>query len=230
LTEQILSAHPEIAGGDELLYFASIRKLLPSLLKRDEAYPLCCPFLDSQNAEDIIRHYLALLERHSETARFVTDKLPDNYLYLGLIRVLFPNAPIIHCRRNPLDVCLSNYFQSFHTGLDYSFDLMDTGHHYLQYSRLMAHWRRVLPGAFLEIRYEDLVTDLEKNGRKLIEFCGLEWHEDCLQFHEQKRDIRTASFWQVRQPIYKSSVGRWKNYESQLEPLMQLFAQAEDEL
>jgi len=230
LTEQIIASHPEAAGGGELLYFSSIGSGLPQILGTEDSYPLCCRSLHKQAADTIIEKYLELLGRHSAAARFVTDKLPGNYRHLGLIRILFPRAPIIHCRRDPLDVCLSIYFQNFRKGHDYACDLLDIGHYYLQYARLMAHWRRVLPGPFMEYRYEDLIGDYEKVCRSLIAFCGLEWDEGCLEFHRQKRDVRTASNWQVRQPIYTSSVRRWKNYEKYLEPLVQLFGKATDEL
>lgn len=230
LVEQVLSAHPDVTGGGELVYFANIHHALSGMLGVEDPYPSCCKLLDGKTAGTLVRQYLQLLSGHSDTTRFVTDKMPGNYLYLGLIRVLFPDAPIIHCCRNPLDVCLSCYFQSFKNTMTYAFDLMDTGHHYLEYERLMSHWRKVLPGPLLEIRYEDLVTEPEKTSRDLVQFCGLEWHDNCLRYHEQKREIRTESYRQARQPIYTSSVERWKNYEKYLQPLMQLFAQARDEL
>ena len=230
LTEQIIASHPEVTGGGELLYFSSISKGLPFMLGSGVPYPLCCRSLERQQAELIIWNYLALLDRHSATASFVTDKMPGNYKYLGLIRMLFPGAPIIHCRRDPLDVCLSIYFQNFSKAHDYAHDLMDIGHYYLQYARLMAHWRRVLPGPFMECRYETLINNQETCSQSLIAFCGLAWDDGCLEFYQQKRDVRTASNWQVRQPIYTRSVKRWKNYEKYLAPLVQLFGKATDEL
>ena len=229
LTEQILVSHPEVAGGGELSYFTGICTNLHKIVGNKDAYPYCCKFLNKKNADTIIRQYLELLERHSVTARFVTDKMPNNFLYLGLMRLLFPKAPVIYCRRDPLDACLSIYFQYFSKHHKYSFDLMDIGHYYMDHVRLMSQWKKVLPGPMLEVQYEDLVAEPEKNSRRLIEFCGLEWDPACLEFYNKKRDVRTASNWQVRQPIYASSVRRWKNYEKYLGPLMQLFNEIKDE-
>jgi len=230
LTEQIISAHPEVAGADELTYFQSLCKQIPRLLQSDLPWPGCCSSLNKTAADQIVRHYLELLRRYSPAAKLITDKMPQNYYYLGLIGVLFPGAPLIHCRREPLDVCLSIYFQNFTKFHSYAFDLLDIGHKYLQYERLMAHWRQVLPQPLLEVRYEDLVTDQERMSRALIDFCGLEWDAGCLDFYRHKRDVRTASSWQVRQPIYSGSVSRWKNYEKHLGPLMKLFEDARDKI
>jgi len=230
LTEQIITSHPQAAGAGELLYFSSICRNLHYLLGVQEPYPFCCRDLTGEKAAEIARHYLDLLDRHSGTARFITDKMPSNYQRLGLIRLLFPRAPIIYCRRDPLDVCLSIFFQNFNQDHTYAFDLMDIGRHYLQYAKLMAHWRKALPGPFMEIQYEDLIAHQEQRSRDLIAFCGLDWDEACLAFYQQKRDVRTSSNWQVRQPIYGESVHRWRNYEEYLAPLKALFADAKDEL
>ncbi|OGT33063.1 MAG: hypothetical protein A2W28_05925 [Gammaproteobacteria bacterium RBG_16_51_14] len=230
LTEQIIASHPQVAGAGELEYFTSISGQLLSLLATEQPYPRCCRSLDSKTTADLIRNYLSLLRRHSSSASLVTDKMPGNYQHLGLIRLLFPQAPIIHCRRDPLDVCLSIFFQHFANGHDYAYDLLDIGHCYLQYARLMAHWRKVLPGPYLEIQYQDLVENQEVKSRALIDFCGLEWNDACLAFHQHQRDIRTASNWQVRQPVFTSSVRRWQHYEKQLRPLIELFSAATVEL
>ena len=228
LTEQILASHPQVAGGGELLYFFSLEWQLAGLLKSDLEFPHCCRFLDQKTARDITQNYLELLRRHSGSARFVTDKLPANFLYLGLSRVLFPQAPVIHCWRDPLDVCLSIFFQFFNRGHDYANDLVDIGHYYLQYARLVAHWRRVLPVPFLESHYETLVTHTEEETRRLLDFCGLEWDEACLDFYRTERRVATASNWQVRQPLYSEAIGRWKHYERHLAPLLELFAGRDD--
>lgn len=219
LTEQILASHSQVEGGGELAYFPSICAQLPSMLGTQETLQACCAALNEEIASEIIKNYRSLLLRHSETARFVTDKMPANYLHLGLIRLLFPAAPIIDCRRDPLDVCLSIYFQSFAKGHGYAYDLMDIGHRYVQYARLMKHWHRALPGPLMRNDYEDLVADQVAKSRQLVAFCGLEWEDGCLEFHKHARDVKTASNWQVRQPIYSSSRQRWRHYEKQLEPL-----------
>jgi tetratricopeptide (TPR) repeat protein len=230
LIEQILASHPQVAGAGELVYFSCIAANLPYLLGNNAPYPQYYQALDAPLCEKITAHYLALLDRHTPTARLVVDKMPSNFMHLGLIRVLFPEAPVIHCRRDPLDVCLSIYFQFFLPAHDYATDLLNIGHKYLQYARLMAHWRRVLPGPYLEIRYEDLVANQEARSRELIDFCGLEWDPACLDFHESRRDVRTASNWQVRQPLYTGSVRRWQHYEKYLDPLRKLFEDAQAKL
>jgi tetratricopeptide (TPR) repeat protein len=229
LTEQILAAHPNVYGAGELSYFSSVAGQLPDLLQVSTDYPRCCESLNEDLAQQIIQSYLALLRRHDASAQFVTDKMPGNYLHLGLIRLLFPQAPIIHCRRSPLDVCLSIYFQHFKEGHTYAYDLADIAQRYRQYWRLMNHWREVLPGPYLEIEYETLVADSEKQIRRLVEFCGLPWDAACLAFHKQQREVKTASTWQVRQPMYATSRARWRRYEQQLEPLRLLLSEIIEE-
>jgi hypothetical protein len=153
--------------------------------------------------------------------RRVIDKLPDNIFELGVIATLFPAARVIFCRRDARDICLSCYFQKF-TGaqLAFSYDLGDCAKRYLETERMMAHWRRVLPLRMHEVEYEALVADLEGESRRLIAFLGLEWEPACLEFHLTQRAVATASGWQVRQPLYDRSVGRWRNYESYLAPLL----------
>jgi tetratricopeptide (TPR) repeat protein len=230
LTEQILASHPQVAGAGELVYFSCIAGNLPYLLGNKDPYPYFYRALDGHVCEKIISHYLALLDRHSTTDRFVTDKMPFNYQNLGLIRLLFPDAPIIHCRRDPLDVCLSIYFQFFRSEHDYATDLLNIGHKYMQYARLMAHWRKVLPGPFMESRYDELIANQELCSRELVAFCGLDWDESCLAFYNKQRDVRTASDWQVRQPLYSGSVRRWQHYEKYLGPLRKLLEDAQVEL
>ncbi len=222
LTEQIIASHPDVVGGGELLYFRSVSRLIPQLCQSKKIYPLVLSELNQDIAKKLYQPYIELLRRHTETARFVTDKLPGNFMNMGLIRLLFPNAPIIHCKRDPLDVCLSIFFQIFNKSHDYSYDLLEIGHEYLQYQRLMEHWREVLPGPYMESQYEDLVAEQESNSRALIDFCDLPWDNACIEFYKKKRDVKTASNWQVRQPIYSSSSQRWKNYTNQLRPLIDL--------
>ena len=146
--------------------------------------------------------------------------MPSNFHYLGLFATLFPKSRVIHCIRNAADTCLSNYFQWFSLGNDYSFDLGDIASCYKQYIRLMDHWRHNLPLRMLEIHYEDLISDTKTHAMELIEFLGLPWNEKCLSFHQHQRPIKTASAWQVRQPIYKRSVDRWENYRNDIGPLL----------
>jgi hypothetical protein len=160
----------------------------------------------------------------------VIDKLPDNLLNLGTIAALFPAARVIFCERDARDICLSSYFQLFAGGNAYSYDLEDCVHRCLEIERLARHWRRVLPLAWLQVNYEALVGDLESEARRLIDFLGLEWEPGCLEFHRTERVVVTQSTWQVRQPLYNRSIGRWRRYRAHLAPLLEaLGGEAEKE-
>jgi hypothetical protein len=169
--------------------------------------------------------YLARLQTLGLEAGRVTDKMPDNILYLGLIAVLFPAARVIFCRRDIRDVCLSCYFHFFDEGVPYAQDLVDCGLRALEIERLADHWRSVLPLRMMTIDNEALVADLGGESRRLVEFLGLDWEPACLEFHKTDRPVLTASGWQVRQPIYTRSVGRWRNYERHLGPLLEVLAE-----
>jgi Flp pilus assembly protein TadD len=219
LVEQILSAHPAAYGAGELSDMADLARGLRQRLGSDADYPACVPQMDAATAGAAASEYLASVSARAPDAARVTDKLPGNFLFLGLIALLFPRARIVVCRRHPLDVALSIYFTDFRAGHHYSYQLDHIAAQYQQFSRVMDHWRRVLPSPVLELRYENLVTDPEAQIRTLLEFCGLEWDERCVRFQEVRRPVHTASFWQVRQPLYATSVGRWRRYERYLEPL-----------
>jgi hypothetical protein len=151
------------------------------------------------------------------------DKTPVNSDYLGIIHSVFPRARIIYVQRNPIDTCLSCYFQPFAAALSHCLDLSDLAHYYSEHARLMAHWRKVLPtGTLLEVPYEELVADPESWTRKMLDFLGLDWDERCLKPHETQRAVLTASDWQVRQPIYRASVERWRKYSKFVGPLRDL--------
>lgn len=216
LTEQIISSHPQVFGAGELAKMNEILSTHTQALMQAggrKAYPLWVP---DASAEDIRGFAAAYLDHLQELAGDgpvrVTDKMPHNFLNLGMIALAFPHARIVHCMRDPVDTCLSCFRQNFAMPHAYSTNLADVGHHHRQYQEIMAHWRDVLPVKFYEVRYEDLVNDQERVTRELIEFCGLEWDDACLRFNEQKRNVKTASVWQVRQPIYKQSVKKWKPY------------------
>ena len=147
----------------------------------------------------------------------MTDKRPDNYLYIGLIKSLFPDARIVHTRRDALDNCLSIFFLHAGHGIPYALDLMDTAHYYRQYRRLMAHWKRVYGDDILDFDYDEFVREPRPAVEKLLGFCGLEWEESCLSFERQRNSVKTASVWQVRQPLYQRSSGRAQHYAKQLE-------------
>jgi len=213
LTEQILASHPEAFGAGELRFWSQqASQYPPTMLSWHRDIPLLQGIANQCEAE---------LQRHSATALRVVDKMPDNFLHLGLIHAVFPQARILHTQRNPIDTCLSIYFQSFNNQHTYANDLDDLAFYYREYHRLMAHWRAVLPPeVFLDVPYEALIEDQEGWSRKIIGFTGLEWNERCLNFHETERKVGTASNWQVRQKIFQTSKERWRNYEKFLEPLL----------
>jgi tetratricopeptide (TPR) repeat protein len=221
LVEQILASHSRVFGAGELDNIPQLVADLPGLLKSPQSYPRCLDRLDATAARTIAQRQLQRLQELGGGASRIVDKMTINFLHLGLIALLFPKARIIHCRRDPRDICLSCFFHNFASpGLSFTFALEDLGFYYQQYERLMEHWRRVLPMPIFEIRYEELVREPEKWTRALLDFCGLEWDERCLAFHQTERPVKTASALQVRQPMYTRSVGRWKPYETHLQPLL----------
>jgi hypothetical protein len=175
--------------------------------------------LGKKDAAELAREYIKAYARAPEGALRMVDKSPHNFEMLGLIALLFPNAHIIHCRRAPLDNCVAIYLQNFNESHGYNGDLSTLGAYYRAYHDLMEHWRRALPLHMLESDYEAIVANLENAARALVAHVELEWDENCLNFHESERQVRTPSRWQVRQPIYSSSVDRWKRYEKYLGPL-----------
>ena len=217
LTEQIVASHPEVHGAGEL-------PDLTEITWRDiagAAFPDSLRFLDQTQITAWGTEYIARLRRRAPEARRITDKMPENFLSIGLIHLMLPNAKIIHVNRNPVDTCLSCFTTLFRYKHEHTYDLAELGRYYAGYARLMEHWRKVLPaGAFLDVQYEDIVADQETQSRRIIEYCGLEWSDACLDFHRNKRAVSTASLAQVRQPIYRSSVERWRNYEKFLGPLL----------
>ncbi len=219
LTEQIIASHPDVAPGGELGTVARLVADLPERLGSGRRFPECAADLDDAIAEELASKYLEELERFDTQGRRVTDKMPMNFQNLGLMALMFPKATYIHCRRNALDTCLSCYFAKFGQHLDFSYSLENLAVYYRGYARLMSHWRNVLPVRMLEVDYEDTIADQEGVSRRLIAHCGLEWEDRCLAFYKTERAVRTASVWQVRQPIYKTSVRRWKRYEAFIGPL-----------
>ena len=215
LAEQILASHPDVFAAGELTYWSTASGVHQSCALKTPPSGILLRKL----AED----YLRLLEDSSDGALRVVDKMPTNFAFLGLIHAALPNARIIHMRRNPIDTCLSIYFQHFETAVSYANDLEDLAHYYTEYLRVMKHWRLILPeDAILDVSYEGLVNDQEAWSRKMLEFIGLPWDPRCLDFHETHRAVITASRWQVRQKINSASVLRWRNYEKFLGPLLHL--------
>ena len=222
LVEQILASHPGVYGGGELPFLSrAAREMLmptleqPSVVERLEGVRQ--PALD-RLASRVIKEMSAPSPRSPR----VTDKMPQNFLHLGVAEALFPDARIVHCVRDARDTCLSCYTHLFGgaNNQPFSGNLQHLGRYYTAYERLMNHWRSVLKVPILDVVYEELVADLETGSRRLVEFVGLPWHDACLRFWESRRDVTTESTDQVRQPIYTSSIGRWKRFESRLEPLL----------
>ena len=215
LAEQILASHPSAFGAGELAFWTDASAAF------DAAAPV------GEDAERMAAtlgaDYLRLLGELSADALRVVDKMPANFMSLALIHDALPHARIIHLRRSPRDTCLSIYFQHFKTNLAYANDLEDLAAYYVEYLRLMEHWRSVLPAnILLDVPYEGLVADQESWSRRMIEFIGLPWDVACLDFHRTERRVMTASKWQVRQRISSASVGRWRNYQTSLGPLANL--------
>lgn len=214
LVEQMLSSHPQIAGAGELAFWAE-RYLA---LRKAGAMAM-----DGPAAHEAAEDYLKLLRGISATAVRVIDKSLSNFHFLGLVLHAFPRARVIHCRRHPIDTCLSMYFTQFELLKGFVADRDDLVFYYQEYLRVAEHWRAILPPErFTEVDYEVMVADPDKEGRRLIEFCGMEWDPACLRPEQNRRAVRTASIWQVRQPIYRTSLARWRRYEPWLGSLREL--------
>jgi tetratricopeptide (TPR) repeat protein len=210
LAEQILASHGSVHGAGELSYWG-------------KAWTALGAAPDGDTLRRLADDYLVRADALSPTALRIVDKMPTNFLVLGLIAAALPRARFIHLRRNPLDTCLSIYFQHFEAVNTYTNDLGDLAHYAQLYRRLMQHWRTVVPaGTVLDIDYEDLVADVGTTARRMVEFIGLPWEPQCLDYHRSSRSVVTASRWQVRQPIYRGSVGRWRHYEKFIGPLAAL--------
>jgi tetratricopeptide (TPR) repeat protein len=222
LVEQIIDAHPHAHGAGELHDIEAMVARLQVELHSTEPYPDCAADLEPDDVARLGGRYLDRLRKLARSAKRVVNKSLENYRNLGLIAVLFPAAPIIHCRRDARDTCISCYMSGIlPQPHPYISNLRDLGFAYRQHERLMEHWKSVLARPMLEVVYEALVEDLEGESRRIIEFCGLDWDERCLRFYASGRTVRTASYDQVRQPIYRSSVGRHKRFERHLGPLME---------
>lgn len=221
LTEQILSSHPRVFGAGELKNLGDIMRTIQIRFKGKAQYPQCVRALDPIMACNLGERYLAEIHDFADRGDFdrITDKMPGNHTNLGLLASILPKARVVHCMRNPMDSCFSNFSHNFASVISFSRKLEDLGHHYRDYRRIMEHWKKVLPLEIMELRYEDMIADSEGMSKKLIEFVGLEWDPACLEFQKTERRVKTASTVQIRQPIYSSSVARWRNYEELLKPL-----------
>lgn len=212
LVEQILAAHSSITAGGEL-------DLIPVLAEKIAGYPEGVPAANPEIVKSWRDEYLARLPERDRRTRRLTDKRPDNFVHVGLIKTLFPSAKIVHTRRNPLDNLLSLYFLHLDPGMAYALDLDDAAHWHAQYERLMAHWKSLYPNDILDVDYDALVREPRAVIEELLAFLGLEWEDSVLDFHRGRSAVKTASVWQVRQPLHARSSGRWRNYREQLWPI-----------
>lgn len=220
LVEQILASHPAVGGGGELTHLQQLVAAVSLLNAGGLEFPDGVPQLRAEDLGRLGDGYAERLRQIAPGAARVTDKNPLNFRYLGFARLIMPRATIIHCTRDSVDTCLSCY-RAFFGAVNFAFDLEELGRYYRAYAQLMEHWREVLPGGWmLEVRYEDLVMDVEREARRIVDHCGLEWDDACLGFHETGRSVRTASFAQVHRPIYDTSVARWRRYEPYLGSLL----------
>ena len=221
LLEQILSSHSQVDGTMEL---ANIIGLAHRLNGREATpdnplYPRILNNISAENLTKMGELYIEETQHHRQGAMFFIDKMPNNFRHIALIHLILPNAKIIDARRHPLSCCFSGFKQLFGEGQQFSYDLGDIGHYYRSYVEIMDHWDKELPGKILRVQYEDVVADLETQVRRILDYCDLPFEQACIDFHSNKRAVRTPSSEQVRQPIYQSGLEQWRNYESHLEPL-----------
>jgi tetratricopeptide (TPR) repeat protein len=218
LVEQIIASHPRVVGAGEINDFAATASMFAE--RKADTYPETVAKMSETDLREFGRIYLERVGAVASKDRFV-DKMPANFLFLGLIHLALPRARIVHVKRDPVDTCLSCYSLLFSEGQPFAYDLAELGRYYRAYDALMEHWRTVLPPeTMLEVQYENLVNDLDGQARRLVAYCGLDWDERCLSFHETKRPIQTASLVQARKPIYADSIGRSRLYGAQLRPLL----------
>lgn len=214
LVEQIVSSHPEAGGGDELPFWNRAAEQFARLGDKGAT---------QAHLKRVAAEYEAVLRNIDPAARRVTDKLPGNFLWIGLFHLVFPRGRIVHCQRHPVDTCLSNYFTNFSAPMAFTYEKGHLAFYYRCYERLMAHWRAVLPpGIMLDVQYEELIADRERVTRRMVDFLGLDWNDACLRPEDNKRAVLTASSWQVRQPVYQTSTERWRRYDPWLGELAEL--------
>jgi len=225
LIEQILSTYPGVYGAGELTELDNVvHSVGKSLGEREASYPDIIVNLSADELRRLGQIYIDRVWRYAPQAERITDKMPANFLHIGMIHLMLPQARIIHAMRDPMDSCFSCYSRLFAgNNLDFAYRLETVGRYYVRYIQMMRHWQQVLPSdTVLDVRYEDMVTDTEGQARRLLAYLGLPWDERCLAFHQNQRVVRTASVAQVRKPIYRSSVARWKHFEAHLAPLLEI--------
>jgi len=221
LLEQILASHSQVDGTKELVYMPAIVRRLGGKIKKGtpSKYPEILAELTANDFQEMGQEYLDRSCEQRGEAPFFIDKMPNNFIHICLIHLCLPNARIIDARRHPMASCFSGYTQLFARGQAFTYGLKNIGRYYRSYVDLMDHWDRVLPGKVLRVHYEDVVADTEKQVRRLLDHCALDFEDNCLQFHQTERAVRTASSEQVRQPIYKAALEHWRNFEPHLDEL-----------
>ena len=221
LLEQIIASHSQVDGTQELGNILSLAHKLRGRGRTTEAsqYPKNLHMLSSEKLIELGKNFIEDTHIHRQGAPFFIDKMPNNFRHIGLISLILPNAKIIDARRHPMACCFSGFKQHFAEGQEFTYGLENVGTYYKDYIRLMDHWDEVFPGKVLRVQYEDVVADTETQVRRILDYLELPFEEDCLNFHENKRSVRTASSEQVRQPIFKSGLEQWRNFEPWLGPL-----------
>jgi tetratricopeptide (TPR) repeat protein len=223
LIEQILASHPDVEGTHELPDLGRVARSSGARRSDRKKYPTVITSLTPEELARLGADYIERTKRHRHegTPRF-TDKMPNNFAHVGLLSLILPNAKIINARRHPLDSCFGSFKQLFARGQPFTYDLFELGEFYFEYDRLMKHWHEVLPGKALDVQYEEVVDDLEGQVRRLLDYCGLPWDDACVRYYESDRAVKTASSEQVRKPIYATSKHRWRNFEQELAPLIEI--------
>ena len=217
LIEQILASHPDICAGGELDYF-------PSLIRKNiSPFPNQLLNISEDTFKKIANNYILDLRDKFPDSAYVTDKRPDNFLYIGLIKSLFPKAKIIFTKRHPIDNCLSLYFCRLDKSQSYAVNLSDSAHYYQEHEKLVNHWRSIFPDDIFTIDYDVLIDDFNVEVRSLLKSLELDWNDNCLNFYNVKNKVKTASIWQVREPLYRSSSGKRNNYVNQSLVLREYF-------
>lgn len=224
LLETLLCRHPQISGIGERSYITKLATTGGDRFHGDLEFPEVLNELSGDDLREFGNDYMTWAHEFGVDTTYTIDKTPGNFLYLGFILAILPNAKLIHNFRNPVDNCLSVYQGLFATGIPFSYDLEHIGRYYLMYRKIMEHWKKIFPEKILDVNYEDVVNDTEQQIRRVIEFCELPWDERCLEEGQKQHVSNTASKWQARQPVYKTSVQRWKNYEKHLGPLLEILA------
>ncbi len=231
LVEQILASHSQVEGTEELSILANLSDSMGRYQPEKQRFPEILDTMRTIDWRALGLEYLDGASRYRMTDKPIfTDKLPNNFPFIGLLHLILPNAKIINARRHPLDTCLGNYKQLFGRGQNFTYDLFDLEDYYKEYCLTMDHWNEVLPGKVLDVHYEETVTDLEGQVARILEHCGLPFEEKCVRFHETKRAVKTASSEQVRQPIYTGGMGKWRKYESHLGEWMEGLGEIIDDL